>query len=354
MSNILDIDTLVEPLAVLYDALDTELFLSIITEMNIDIDNGGSEEWLEEKIKNTKRIEKANATIIQKYNRLIIPEVNKIALGINSTGVATKSITSIINSFKRNASRFVNYTNTQCLQTSNTKYLDIVNTAYLDVETGLRTFEQSVTRATKQLADEGIRIQSYETGNTINVRSGVARNIKTQTGKSARDIQESYAKEFKLSIFESSSHAGARPKCFNDQGKLWDDNGNSGEIEDINGKKYKYYSVKDSSIGEKDGLYGINCTHTKYYVEDGLFTKTFDVYKKKENDIIYAYDQKVNYYKNEIEKEKRRLEGFEKTNNKVEQKLSNERLKEKRKKLREFKKENLPKMEKLAQQGIIK
>lgn len=354
MSNILDIDTLVEPLAILYDALDTELFLSIISEMNIDIDNGGTEEWLEEKIKKTKVVEKANSTIIQKYNRLIIPEVNKIALGINSTGVTTKSITSIINSFKRNASRFVNYTNTQCLQTSNTKYLDIVNTAYLDVETGLRTFQQSVTRATKQLADEGIRIQSYETGNTINVRSGVARNIRTQTAKSARDIQDSYANDFNLSLFEVSSHAGARPLCFPDQGRIFDESGNNGEIKDINGKTYKYSSVGSSSIGNVAGLFGINCTHMKYYIEDGLFTKTFDVYKKKENDIIYAYDQKVNYYKNEIEKEKRRLEGFEKTNNKVEQKLSNERLKEKRKKLREFKKENLPKMEKLAQQGIIK
>ena len=352
MSNVIDIDKLVEPLAILYDALDTELFLSIISEMDIDIRDGGSEKWLQDKINRSGIVNASNGAIINKYNKLIVPAMNKVVLGINSTGKTTESITSILNSFKRYATKFINYTNTTCLQTSNTKYLEIVNTAYLDVQTGLRTFEQSVTRATKQLADRGIEIQSYESGNVINVRSGVARNIRTQTAKSARDVQDSYAKEFDLSLFEVSSHAGARPLCYPFQGKIYDENNNSGIVKDVNGKSYKYSSVNSTSVGEKAGLFGINCTHMKYYIEDGLFSKTFDVYKKKENDIIYAYDQKVNYFKNEIEKEKRRLEGFEKTNNSVHKKISEQRLKEKRKKLREFKKENLPIMEKLAQEAI--
>lgn len=352
MSNILDIDALVEPLAVLYNALDTELFLSIISELDIDIDDGGNEEWLQDKIRQAKTVEKANSTIIQKYTRLIIPHMNKIAKEINTTKKTTQSITSIINSFKRDATRFINYTNTTCLQSSNAKYLEIVNTAYLDVETGLRTFEQSVTRATKLLADEGIKIQSYESDSIINVRSGVARNIRTQTAKSARDIQDSYARDFNLSLFEVSSHAGARPLCYPWQGKIIDENNNNGTTKDINDKSYKYYSASSTTIGEPAGLFGINCTHMKYYIEDGLFSKTFEIYNKKENDIIYSYDQKVNYYKNEIEKEKRRLEGFKQTNNSEQEKISQQRLKEKRKKLREFKKENLPKMEKLAQQAI--
>lgn len=320
--------------------------------MDINIDDGGSEEWLEEKIAETKVVEKANGKVINKYNKLIVPEMARVISKINSTGETTQSITNIINSFKRESTKFLNYTNTECLQSANSKYREIVNTAYLDVETGLRTFEQSVTRATKQLADEGFKIQSYASGNTINVRSGVARNIKTQTAKTARDIQDSYAQDFNLSLFEVSSHAGARPLCYPFQGRIINENGGDGTVKDINGKTYKYVGASNTTIGEKAGLFGINCTHMKYYIQAGAFTKTFDVYKKKENDIIYAYDQKVNYYKNEIEKEKRRLEGFEKSNNKQEAKKSQERLKEKRKKLREFKKENLPKMQKLSQQAI--
>ena len=111
--------------------------------------------------------------------------------------------------------------------------------------------------------------------------------------------------------------------------------------------------MNSTSIGEPAGLFGNNCTHMKYYIEDGAFAKTFNLYRKKENDIIYAYDQKVKYMENEIQKEKRRLEGFEKSNNKQEEIISKQRLKEKRKKLREFKKENLPKMERLAKESII-
>lgn len=353
MSKILDIDSLVEPLSILYDALDTELFLSIVSELNIDIDDGGSELWLQDKINRAKIVERANAKTIQKYTQLIIPQLNKIAKEVNSTGITSNTITGVTNSFKREATKFVNYTNTTALQSTNLKYLETVNTAYLDVETGLRTFEQSVTRATKILADEGIKIQSYDSGAIINVRSGVARNIRTQTAKSARDIQDSYAEEFDLSLFEVSSHAGARPKCFPDQGLIFDENGNNGEVKDVNGKTYKYKSINSSSIGAPAGLFGINCTHMKYYIDAGAFTKTFNLYRQKENDIIYAYDQKVNYMKNEVEKEKRRFQGFEKSNNKQEKIISNLRLKEKRKKLRDFKGENLPKMEKLAKEGVI-
>lgn len=354
MSNILDIDTLVEPLSILYHALDTDLFLNIIDELDIDIRDGGSEGWLNAKINKTNKVYKINAKIIAQYNNLIVPAMKKVVNNINTTGKDTSSITSILNSFKRYANDMINYTNTSCLQASNKKYLEVVNTAYLDVQTGLRTFEQSVTRATKRLADEGIRIQTYKTGNTINVRSGVARNIKTQTAIASRDIQDSYAKDFDLTLFEVSSHAGARPLCFPYQGKIYDEGDNSGEVEDIKGDKFVYDSVSNTSIGKLAGLFGINCTHMKYYIEDGKFSKAFDIYKKKENDIIYAYDQKVNYFKNEIEKEKRRLEGFKNTNNKEQEASSNQRLKEKRKKLREFKKENLPKMEKLSQMAIEK
>jgi len=352
LSNILDIDALVEPLSILYNALDTELFLTIISELDIDLDDGGSEEWLQEKINKATTVNKANGKIINKYNNLIVPAMNDIIKNVNSTGKTTESISSILDMFKRDSTKFINYTNTTCLQASNKKYLEIVNTAYLDVQTGLRTFEQSVTRATKLLADEGIKIQTYETGSVINVRSGVARNIRTQTAKSSRDIQDAYAKDFDLHLFEISSHAGARPKCYLEQGRIFSEDNKSGTVKDINGKSYNYSDFSRTSFGEPDGIFGINCTHMKYYIDDGLFTKTFDIYKKKENDIIYAYDQKVNYYKNEIEKEKRRLEGFEKTNNKQEELISKQRLKEKRKKLREFKKENLPKMEKLAQEAI--
>ena len=322
MSNTIDIDKLIEPIAVLYNELDTQLMLSILSEMDVTIDNGGSDEWLEEKLTKATKVNRNNAKIISSFNRAIIPAMNKVILEINTTGVTTPSITQIINSFKRYTSAFLSYTNSQALQSSNSEYLRVVNTAFLDVSTGLRTFDQSVTRASKELADKGIDILSYSSGKTINIRSGVAREIRTQTANTARSVQDAYAVDFGLTLFEISSHAGARPKCFPYQGRIYDEGGNNGEIKDIKGKTYKYNSVGSTSIGEPAGMFGINCTHMKYYIEDGKFTKSFSLYKKEGNDIIYAYDQKVNYYNNEIEKEKRRLQGFEETNNKEQEKIS--------------------------------
>ena len=100
MSNILDIDALVEPLAILYNALDTELFLSIISELDIDIDDGGTEEWLQEKISKAKIVEKANATTIQKYTRLIIPEMNKIYKAIIPESIKPTIIPVIVHLIK--------------------------------------------------------------------------------------------------------------------------------------------------------------------------------------------------------------------------------------------------------------
>jgi hypothetical protein len=352
MSNILDIDSLVEPLSLLYHALDTQLFLNIVKELNLDIEDGGSDKWLDTKTLAARQISMKNAKIINQFNKLIVPAMNKVIANMNSTGEDTRSITAVLNNFKKDTTKLINYTNTSCLQASNKKYLEIVNTAYLDVQTGLRTFEQSVTRATKQLADEGIQIQTYENDTVINVRSGVARNIRTQTARASRDIQDAYAKDFDLSLFEISSHAGARPLCYPFQGRIYDGNNKSGTVKDVNGKEYEYKAFSTTSFGEKAGIFGINCTHMKYYIDEGLFTKAFDVYKKKENDIIYTYDQKVKYFENEIQKEKRRLEGFQVTRNKNQEIISKLRLKEKRKKLKDFKEENLDTIQKLSKQAI--
>ena len=353
MSKVIDIDKLVEPIALLYADLDTQLFLNIISRMKIDVEDAGSEAWLRNKINQAPAVSRANGKIINKYNKLIVPEMQKVIRSINTTGESTQSITAILNSFRKYSNNMLSFTSSQALESSNSEYLRISNNAFLEVSTGLRTFEQSITRATKELADKGINVLSYSSGKTINIRSGVAREITTQTAINARDIQDAYADDFGLTLFEVSSHAGARAGCYPYQGKIYDESGKSGTVEDIDGRKFKYDSSGRTSIGEPAGLFGINCTHMKYYIEDGAFSKTFDLYKKEENDIIYEYDQSVRRMENSIEKEKRRLEGFEQSNNIDEAKTSRERLKEKRKKLREYKKENLPKMEKLAKEGLI-
>jgi len=60
------------------------------------------------------------------------------------------------------------------------------------------------------------------------------------------------------------------------------------EITDINGHKYKVYPLSETTYGQPDGLFGINCGHRPRGVTDGLFTrsaKTKDEYGEDDKEL---------------------------------------------------------------------
>lgn len=63
------------------------------------------------------------------------------------------------------------------------------------------------------------------------------------------------------SVFQVSSHLGARPLCAPYQGKFYSNDHTSGIVFDLDGNMYRYEPLENTSYGEPAGLFGINCGH---------------------------------------------------------------------------------------------
>lgn len=96
----------------------------------------------------------------------------------------------------------------------------------------------------------------------------VSRMIRDECKRATNETSESIAKELGTNIYQVSKHAGARPKCADDQGKLFSDSG--GTFVDLNGKRHIVLPWSQSSKGEPDGLFGYNCRHIKYPMVKGF------------------------------------------------------------------------------------
>ena len=61
--------------------------------------------------------------------------------------------------------------------------------------------------------------------------------------------------------------------------------GRYGTIKDANGREYEFEPIQNTSYGEPDGLFGINCGHSFRYIEEGSFfnrERTLDTKAEKE------------------------------------------------------------------------
>lgn len=112
-------------------------------------------------------------------------------------------------------------------------------------------------------------------------------DIRATVKNTALEAQFSTMDSLGQDVFEVSSHPGSRPKCRPWQGKLISRSGKTTEITDINGRKHKVIPLSQTSFGEPDGLFGINCGHRPRGVSDGLFRKSSVEYDDEEDKALY-------------------------------------------------------------------
>lgn len=138
-----------------------------------------------------------------------------------------------------------------------------------------------------EMAEKGIPAFVDKSGREWSPEAYVNMDIRATVKNTALDAQFEVMDEFGQDVFEVSSHPGSRPKCRPWQGKLISRSGRTIEITDINGKKYKVIPLSQTSFGEPDGLFGINCWHRPRGVSDGLFRKSSVEYDDEEDKEIY-------------------------------------------------------------------
>lgn len=176
--------------------------------------------------------------------------------------------------------------------------------------TGTSTFEESVASAIKQMSREGITAFQDRAGRSWSPEGYVSMDMRTTSANVARKAVEAQANDFDLHVFQVSSHAGARPKCAPYQGRFYSDNQTYGTIKDAHGDEHEYEPVENTSFGEPDGLFGINCGHDRIYVSEGFYDRRKPLTEEQleENRKTYersqqqrAIERKIRTYEREAE-----------------------------------------------------
>ena len=165
--------------------------------------------------------------------------------------------------------------------------LNILNSNTAAVVSGAESRTKAVRTTIHEMAQKGIPAFVDKSGREWSPEAYINMDIRATVKNTALEAQFSTMDSLGQDVFEVSSHPGSRPKCRPWQGKLISRSGKTTEITDINGRKHKVIPLSQTSFGEPDGLFGINCGHRPRGVSDGLFRKSEVEYDDDEDKALY-------------------------------------------------------------------
>lgn len=190
-------------------------------------------------------------------------------------------------------------------------YIDMLNKAAGKTVTGTEAMTSAVSKCLKEMAEKGLPGFIDKKGREWTPEAYVNMCVRATVKNTETQAVFDRMRDYKLRIIEISSHAGARPKCRKDQGKLFDLDNGSGYVEDLYGNKIKYEPWSSSSYGEPDGILGINCGHSAYPFAAGLSTQTYFPYDEDESDKLYKKVQKQRELERRVRSSKRACSALE-------------------------------------------
>lgn len=196
-----------------------------------------------------------------------------------------KAVNSVVDKFTEEMRRL------QKEVTNKQDFLDTLNSNTAAVVSGTTARTKAVRDTIHEMAQKGIPAFVDKLGREWSPEAYVNMDIRNTVKNTATSAAFGAMDALGQDVFEVSSHPGSRPKCRPWQGKFISKSGRTTEIRDLNGRKYKVYPLSQTSYGEPDGLFGINCGHRPRGVSDGLFTRTAKTSEE------YGADDEELYYK---------------------------------------------------------
>ena len=181
-----------------------------------------------------------------------------------------------------------------------------LNVATSSVEVGAESRVQALSRTVKQLAQEGITGYIDAGGHHWSPEAYMNMDIRTTIHNTAIQAQKERSAEYGVQTFQISSHAGARPLCAPYQGKFYSWDGSEGIIEDLQGRKFWYESIYNTSYGEPAGVFGINCGHFPQTFVNGYSIPRFgETENEEKNAEEYRETQKQRQLERNVRNAKR-------------------------------------------------
>lgn len=197
------------------------------------------------------------------------------------------------------------------------QHLDTLNKAAGKVIMGAESRQTAVRQCIKEMSEKGIPAFVDAAGRQWSPEAYINMDVRTTCSNVAHEAQFARMNDYGIDLLEVDSHAGARPKCALDQGKIFSKSG----------KHKKYPAWSTSSYGEPDGILGINCGHHIYPYIEGVSTQTYFPYDKEENDKLYKQKQEQRKLEREVRSAKREVSMLNAAGDKEGAKLAKERVK---------------------------
>ncbi|WOA60988.1 phage minor capsid protein [Bacillus mycoides] len=339
----------------IYNAIEEELLLNMARLLKRDMDllltaeNGDQyQHWRMVQLNKLGTLDKQQLETIAKHSGKTVKEVRAMLKNAGSAAIGehesiytqavklgllevappmaqSAALIGILNAYVNQALSTLNLVNTTMLKQSQQMYLDVLNTTVGKMLAGTITQQQAIRQAVSGWSSKGIPAFIDKLGRKWSTEAYVSMVCRSTSNNVANEMQSARMEEYKVDLCEVSSYPGARPKCFEDQGKIYS----------LSGKHPKYKPLSSTSYGQPDGLFGVNCSHIRYPYIEGLSTQRYFPHEDiEENRRIYKQSQQQRSIERRIRKAKREVrvmealgdqEGVNNAKNKVSQRQANMR-----------------------------
>ena len=348
----LELMELSQPLADIYMAMEEDLMVEIARRIAVSGEVIPTSEWRLKKLAEAGALNKKTIEIIAKYTGLqaetltetieaaaygaikdLEPAFQKVAeQGIISSAEVPASETTkrVVKNFRSQAASDLNLVNTVMQYKSREAYKALVNKTYktvqavenaknrqellnvlgkhtLSVVTGGESRQAAVRKCIEEFSEKGIPAFVDKAGREWSPEAYINMDIKTTVSNTARTAQEARFDEYGIDLIQVSSHNGARPKCAKDQGKLYSRSNKSGTAYDGDGNPIEFFPFSQTSFGQPDGLFGINCHHKEYAFISGVNFQRYFPYDEEENAAQYKKIQNQRRLERRVRETKRNI-----------------------------------------------
>ena len=370
---------LAQPLASLYEGIEDALIDHIVSTLAKNLEITNTVKWELKMLAKMGSLQKEAVQIIaqrvgvasdllaEALEAAAKDEVNRLEPGfrdmardgyVEDTKIAPeKTIQAAVKAYQEQATSALNMVNTVMQYKVKTAWTHLVKgiRGYIDeavksqpihdvlgkhagaVVIGAETRQQAVRRAIKDLLDDGIPAFVDKAGREWSPEAYVNMDIRTTVTNVAHQVQFDRMDAYGLSLIEVSSHAGARPKCAKDQGKIFDRGNKSGYTTDLYDRRVRYFPWSSSSYGDLDGILGINCGHFIYpYIPGFSVQRYFPTEDFAENDRLYRQSQQQRALERKVRRAKQECIAYDKVGDAEAFRKSSAKLQRSRNQLDDF------------------
>lgn len=221
-------------------------------------------------------------------------------------------------------------------QKSRQDVLDVMGKSSAKVVMGHMSLQEATRKTIRELARKGIPAFVDKAGREWSPEAYIMMDMRSTLANTARAAQDMRCDQYGIQLIEISSYMGARPKCAKVQGKIFSRDGTSGVTMDGAGGKIYYTPLSETSYGEPDGIFGINCGHVQYPFASGINFQRYFPYPEEENAERYKQFQWQRAMERDIRATKRECMMFNEMGDKEAFDKASVRLKAQKKKYSDY------------------